>query len=334
MINYCECCDKEVKTRIITENVSIKVLGEEVLISAQLMVCAICGAPIFNEDLDSKMLLSAYNEYRIRHKLLLPDEIKHIREQYGLSQRSFSKLLNWGDKTICRYENGSIQDKAHNSLLVLLRNPVNMKTYLTENEVTIDEKKKKKLFDVIENMIENGERNPEKEIIDLYFSNTPCEDNGFKGFDYDKLCSMVLYFSNKSTKLLKTKLIKLLNYSDMYYYKKYGVSISGLKYIHLKYGPVPDNFDMILGLMSADHIAHIDVSYDHGYECHRVVPECGIPDDGLSELETEVLEIILRKFRNYGSSEISEYAHKEKGYRITKLGEIISYSYAKDLSVQ
>ena len=65
----------------------------------------------------------------------MPEEIKKIREQYGLSQRSFAKLLNWGDKTICRYENGSIQDKAHNSLLLFLREPENMRTYLTENEI-------------------------------------------------------------------------------------------------------------------------------------------------------------------------------------------------------
>ena len=49
-----------------------------------------------------------------------------------------SKLLNWGDKTIHRYENGSIQGKAHNSLLLFLRDPGNMRLYLTENEVVLE----------------------------------------------------------------------------------------------------------------------------------------------------------------------------------------------------
>ena len=70
---------------------------------------------------------------------MLPKEIKKIREQYGLSQRAFAKLLNWGDKTNYRYENGSIQDRAHNSLLLFLREPENMRTYLTENEVLLDD---------------------------------------------------------------------------------------------------------------------------------------------------------------------------------------------------
>ena len=73
-----------------------------------------------------------------KHKLLLPDEIKNIRETYGLSQRSFAKLLNWGEKTIQRYERGSIQDKAHNSLLLFLKNPENMKIFIEENEINLE----------------------------------------------------------------------------------------------------------------------------------------------------------------------------------------------------
>lgn len=62
---------------------------------------------------------------------------------------------------------------------------------------------------------------------------------------------MVLFFAHKSAGLLKTKLMKLFNYSDMIFYKENGLAISGLKYAHLPYGPVPDNFDMILGKMKS-----------------------------------------------------------------------------------
>ena len=144
---------------------------------------------------------------------------------------------------------------------------------------------------------------------------------------------MVLFFANKSTELLKTKLMKLLNYSDMIFYKENGISISGLKYAHLPYGPVPDHFDMILGKMEADHIAHIDVFYDGGYEKHQVVPECDIPEGVLSDAEIEVLNRIYEKFKTFGSVEISDYSHKEKGYKATKTGETISYAYAMDIQL-
>ena len=333
MMDYCEVCEREVETKIITRNQVFNVCGEDIEIAAQVMVCAECGEEIFNEELDSATLINAYNEYRRRHKLLLPEEIRKIREQYGLSQRSFAKLLNWGDKTIRRYENGAVQDRAHNSLLLFLREPENMRTYLTENEVALDEKQIARLLETVEKLEQDTDFRVGRRYFDLFFSKNPCEENGFKGFDYEKLCAMVLFFAHKSAGLLKTKLMKLLNYSDMIFYKENGLSISGLKYAHLPYGPVPDNFDMILGKMAADHIAHIEVLYDGAYENHQVVPECDVPEGTLSDEEIEVLERIYEKFKNFGSVEISNYSHREKGYNATKTGQIISYAYAMDIDL-
>ena len=261
--------------------------------------------------------------------MLLPEEIRKIREQYGLSQRSFAKLLNWGDKTICRYENGSIQDKAHNSLLLFLREPENMRTYLTENEVTLGERQKEKLLAVVEQLEQNEEYRTGRRFLHLFLAKTPCQENGYRAFDYDKFCAMVLFFAHKNTELLKTKLMKLLNYSDMIFYKENGISISGARYAHLPYGPVPENFDILLGTMAADHIAHIEVVYDNGYEKHQVIPEKDMPKDVLSKEELAVLNRIYNKFSNFGSADISNYSHKEKGYMETQKGEIISYTYAK-----
>ncbi len=333
MRRYCDECGKEVETKVVTQKECYDVCGEQIEVDAQVLVCADCGEELFCEELDSATLVSAYNEYRRRHKLLLPEEIKKIREQYGLSQRSFAKLLNWGDKTICRYENGSVQDKAHNSLLLFLRNPENMRTYLMENEIAIDEKQKIRLLDTVEKLENNAEYRAERVFFKKIFSKVPCEENGFKGFDYEKLCAMVLFFAHKSPELLKTKLMKLLNYSDMIYYKENGVSMSGLRYAHLPYGPVPENFDILFGRMSIDNIAHIEVIYENGYEKHQVIPEKAIPDNILSAEELEVLDRIYDKFKDFGSVEISNYSHKEKGYSATKQGEIISYSYAKDIQL-
>jgi len=333
MKDYCEVCGKEVETKIIMRNELFNVCGEDIEVDAQVMVCADCGEELFNEELDSATLICAYNEYRRKHKLLLPEEIKRIREQYGLSQRSFGKLLNWGDKTIRRYENGAVQDRAHNSLLLFLREPENMRTYLTENEVALDERQKARLLETVEKLEQDTEYRAGRRFFDLFFSRVPSEENGFKGFDYEKFCAMVLFFAHKSAELLKTKLMKLLNYSDMVFYKENGISMSGLKYAHLPYGPVPDNFDMLLGKMAVDHIAHIDVFYDGAYEKHQVVPECDIPEGVLSDTEIEVLERIYEKFKDFGSSDILDYSHREKGYRSTKKGEIISYAYAKDIQL-
>lgn len=333
MRKYCDVCGKDVETKVITKKETYKVCGESTEVEAQVLICAECGEEFYCEEFDNATLVRAYNEYRRKHKLLFPEEIKQIREQYGLSQRGFAKLLNWGDKTICRYENGSVQDKAHNSLLLFLREPENMRIYLTENEILLDEKQKMKLLDTVEKLEKDSEHRNSIRFFELFFSDVPCEENGFKGFDYEKFCAMVLFFAQKSTELLKTKLMKLLNYSDMIFYKENGVSISGLKYVHFPYGPVPDNFDILLGRMTADHVAHIEVCYDNGYEKHQVIPERDVPGGILSDEEVKVLERIYEKFKNFGSADISDYSHKEKGYSSTKQGEIISYAYAKDIEL-
>lgn len=287
----------------------------------------------YSEELDNATLIQTYNEYRRRHKLLRPEEIKKIREQYGFSQRSFAKLLNWGDKTICRYENGSIQDKAHNSVLLFLRDPENMRTYLIENEVAFNERQKDNLLAIVEDLEQNKEYRAGRRFFNLLYTKAPCEENGYRAFDYDKFCAMVLFFAHRSTELLKTKLMKLLNYSDMIFYKENGISISGVRYTHLPFGPVPENFDILLGMMAADHIAHIEVFFDNGYEKYQVIPEEEMPEGILSENELEVLERIYNKFASFGSVDISNYSHKEKGYMETKKGEIISYTYAKDIEL-
>lgn len=329
MRRFCEECGKEVETRVVTKQESYSVCGENIEVDAEVLICAECGEEFFCEELDGKTLNNAYDKYRRKHKLLFPKEIKDIREQYGLSQRGFAKLLNWGDKTIYRYENGSIQDKAHNSLLLFLREPENMKTYITENEIILDDKQKKRLCETVEQLIENKEYHQERRLLNMFFMTPPSEENGYRVFDFEKFSAMVLFFANKSERLLKTKLLKLLNYSDMVFFKENGISISGAKYVHLPYGPVPQNFDLLFGTMSATHVAHIEVEYEGGYENHEVIPECEVPKNVLSEKELEVLERVYNKFKNYGSVEISNYSHNEKGYTMTNQGEVIPYSYAK-----
>ena len=331
MRKYCEKCGKSVDTIVVTKKESYEVCGELTEVDAQVLVCAQCKEELFCEELDNDTLVRCYNEYRKKHKLLLPEQIREIREQYGLSQRSFAKLLNWGDKTICRYENGAIQDCAHNSLLLFLREPENMRTYLTENEVPFTQKQIDKLLNIVDKLENNNLEKVGNMFFDIYFSKTPCLDNGFKGFDYEKFCAMVLYFANNCKELLKTKLMKLLNYSDMIFFKENGVSISGLKYVHLPYGPVPENFDMLIGRMTVEHVCHITVSYDSGFEKHQVIAESCFPEGFLSKEELNVLERINNKFKDYGSAEISNYSHYEKGYKETKQGQIISYAFAKDI---
>lgn len=332
MKKYCEACNKETETIVIQKKEIYKVLGEEIEVEASILTCKECGEELFCEKLDNETLIKAYNAYRKKHKLLTPEEIKEIRTQYDLSQRSFSKLLNWGDKTICRYENGSIQDKAHNSLLLFLKDPKNMKTYLSKNEINLSDKQINKLQSKIEQLINEPNTDKKTLLLNSFFSYEPSIENGFKSFDYEKLCSMIIFFIKKDKPLLKTKLMKLLNYSDMLFFKENGTSISGLKYVHLPYGPVPQNYDLLLNMLENDGIASVHIVFYGAYENHQLITNVENNFiEKLSNNELNTLERVYKKFKSFNSKEISDYSHKEKGYMNTKQSEIISYEYAMDL---
>lgn len=208
-----------------------------------------------------------------------------------------------------------------------------MKKYLLENEVLLEEKQKKKLFETIEKLEADSEHRAGRRLVDLFFAKEPSIENGFKTFDYDKFCAMVLYLAHKGEELLKVKLLKLLNYSDMIFYKENGLSMSGTCYIHLPYGPVPKDYDILFGMMAADNVAHIEIVFDNGYEKHQVIPESDVPEGVLSDVEKNVLDRVYNRFVDFGTVEISNYSHNEKGYSSTKQGEVISYQYAKEIEL-
>lgn len=97
MKKYCEECGKEVETTVIIKREDYDVCGETIEVDARVLVCSECGEEFFCEEYDNATLLQAYNKYKKAHKSLLPEEIKSIREQYGLSQRSCDRLFNLTD---------------------------------------------------------------------------------------------------------------------------------------------------------------------------------------------------------------------------------------------
>lgn len=117
---YCTNCNKETdtKTEIIEENYTVK--GENVIVKSRVRYCAICGEEIWDEQYADETITSANNEYRRIKGLLSSIEIKDIRLKYNLTQTAFSKLLGFGEKTIARYENGALQERAQDNLIRLM----------------------------------------------------------------------------------------------------------------------------------------------------------------------------------------------------------------------
>jgi len=76
-----------------------------------------------------------YAAERIQHEavcrhlgVLTPDEIRGIRESYGLSRADFAQITHLGTATLARWERGElIQNAAYNEFLTLLKVPANLR---------------------------------------------------------------------------------------------------------------------------------------------------------------------------------------------------------------
>jgi len=52
-----------------------------------------------------------------------------------------------------------------------------------------------------------------------------------------------------------------------------------------------------------------------------------------SDTELKVLATVKEYFKGFTAREISDFSHEENGYKETRLGYIISYDYAEQLSL-
>lgn len=329
---YCSNCDKETQTKSSSRKEIIAVRGEEFEILSSILLCLECNNEIFNEEIESANLEIAYSNYRKKHGLLSPIEIKEIREKYHLSQRALSKLLGWGEITLHRYESGAIQDEVHNTVLSLISQSENMfkvfeknKSNLTVSEIDKLEKKLNELFSVeLEPRFNN--------LIEEVLSKEADDFTGFRKFDLEKMKNMILLILEFHS-TFATKINKLLWYMDFLFFNKYSVSIAGNIYFHYPYGPVPNGYELILGMMQKEGLIEKEgiVRYESIQELLK--PLVVSDKTFFSEEELAVMQFVLEKFEDFSCSQISEYSHKESAYMQTSVGKPISYSFAKDLSL-
>lgn len=159
-------------------------------------------------------------------------------------------------------------------------------------------------------------------------------------YDIEKVANAIKFFHLKGVKHFgKTKLMKLLFFSDKEHLKKYGISIFNDKYFKLPHGPVPtltlniidslnevENFDLMeYTTILQEHIQMNKINYN-GFMLNSFEIKKPFDSDVFSKSEIEVLEYIAAKYKNTTASEISRLSHLLPEYQNTPLSEIIDYS--------
>jgi len=328
----CPICKQESYPELIKKKDVLNIRGENIEIEVEVYRCEKCGEEILSSDSKNDPFEQAYRIYRTNHCFLQPEEIKSVRKKYSLTQNELSKILGWGLATLSRYENGALQDEAHDKVLRLIADdPQNLLKLILQSPYALDEERRRRIIEELKNQ-ERRLFSFDKLYEDLFTIFPANENSGFAKLDINKVFNAILFFCLDGD--FKTKVNKLLFYSDFRHFRDYTISISGLSYAHGFYGPVPDKYDFIYAALIEKGAL---TSREYTCDCSpNIVGENLIstksPDLSIF-LETELMELAFIKkfFRKYTSNKIQKYSHQERGYQETSDGELISYSYAQYL---
>lgn len=327
----CPNCEQETNIETVKQRETFEVRGEPVEVDVEFQKCSACGEE-FENTRGVDALALAYSKFRQHHDMLQPDDIKRWRKNYGLTQKQANDLLGWGGATLSRYENGALQAEAHENLLRLAMEPHNL--------LQLIEKTPKALTDEKRNRLINELRAEEKEaktfqflFNEIFGGYDPDEFSGYQSFSLEKVFNAILFFCRGGEGQFKTKLNKLLFYSDFKHFKDYTVSITGVNYVHLPHGPIPDNYEFYYAdLFSEKKLTQQEVIIgDYVGETYVALAE---PDLSIfSDSEIKILSEVKEYFKDYSATKIRNFSHSEKAYIATGDNEKITYLYATELQI-
>ena len=82
--------------------------GESYNVKRYYFQCDETGKTFSNAEVDDKVMEDLYNQYRERHGIPSPSQLKTLREKYGLSAHTMSKIAGIGINQYGLYENGEM----------------------------------------------------------------------------------------------------------------------------------------------------------------------------------------------------------------------------------
>ncbi len=291
----------------------------------------------FEDDLFAKLNYNQMiNQYRAKHSIPFAEEIISIRNKYDIHASKMSEILGFGANSYRQYEAGEIPSLSNARLIQLAGDPHEF-SKLIKLCNSLDAKTKDKIKRKIQLLIDVPESKIMEQQLEKYFFNQSLPDKytGFKKPNLAKLAEMVVFFTEQ-LQPFKTKLNKLLFYSDFIFFKKTGFSISGMKYRAIPLGPVPDAFNTIFEYLLKHEIIDIDyIAFKDGGigEQFKPIKGSNCNERLFSGDELIVMNQIIERFKNTSSKEIIEISHTEKAWIANKdQKKLIDYVYSFDLN--
>lgn len=128
--SFCPQCACETQADVIRKMTTIVFRNESFEVEEEFLRCRECGHEFDDFQHELEPINEVYRLYRERHGYVKPEEILAFRKQHDLTQKDVAELLGFGAVTLSRYENGALQDEAHDRLLRLMIDPHGLQALL------------------------------------------------------------------------------------------------------------------------------------------------------------------------------------------------------------
>ncbi len=275
------------------------------------------GIQYTTTKLDELNMTQLLNKYREKHNLPFPEEIKNIRERYGLSASKMSDILGFGANTYRQYEAGEVPSGANAKIIRMAEDPSKFLSLVEMCEEIEDDFKTKLSVRIKEMIKEHGGwiriplgGDPFAEYI------KPSAVNGYKKPDINKFSNVIKRIAER-VKPYKTGLNKLLFYIDFAHYKRHGHSITGCEYSAIQMGPVPNWFESTYERLAEknefdlNYVSLPDGNYGVRFKARKDSPF----DEALFSLEElQTIDEVIKLLGNKQAKDLIDISHEETAW--------------------
>jgi len=198
---FCEECRNDVDYAVFSEKLTGRIKDKEYHYIGKEAHCAVCGAPIFVQEICDFNLRALYDVYRKENGIVPLETILSIPEKYAIGKRPLSLLLGWGEQTFSRYCDGDMPTRQYSDILMRIwSDPAFYSQLLEENKGNLKSslayEKSRKAVDVLLSGHENAEA---------------------------KINTVIRYLLNRCEDITPLALQKALYYIQGFYYAFYQV---------------------------------------------------------------------------------------------------------------
>lgn len=309
---------------------------EEFEITYHYYLCEDSGEQYTTDELDRINLTQVHNTYREKYGVPFPDEIKEIREKYDISASKMSEILGFGANSYRLYEAGEIPSVANGRLILAIKHPRDFIKQVEASSHLLTEKEKKKYIEHAEGLLDKQRKNTWEILLSKHIFKYEIANkfSGYRKPDYVKIAHIIRYFSDRIEHVFKTKLNKLLFYSDFGYFKMTGFSMTGITYRAIQLGPVPAEYNLLYDKLTEDELVSLNqIPFDNGNYGEALTGLHEFDENLFNPEELIILNTVVEKFGKLKAVDVVGLSHQEAAWIDNNEDkDLISYpKYAFDL---